>query len=185
MMNVLIVSCKDEVTAAVTSALVKAGVLAENIAVTDGRDTAGYDLVFYNLPLEGRFGLDEAVAAAQSDDVFVVAAAAWKHIEKIIEKIGDTSLFLMAKPFPAGAMELTLRNIITGYRKRKDVHGKLIEAELKIADIKLIDRAKFVLAEYLNLTEAEAHRYIQKNAMDRRVRQTEIAKDILRTYEIN
>jgi response regulator NasT len=183
-MKCLIISNKDETTAAVTNALIAAGVEQEEIAVTEGGDTAGYDIVFYNLPLEGRFGLDEAVSAAQTDNVFVIVAAAWKHIEKIIERIGDTPLFLMAKPFPAGAMELTLRNILIGYNKRKDIHGKLVEAELKIADIKLIDRAKFVLAEYLKLTEAEAHRYIQKNAMDRRVRQTEIAKDILRTYEI-
>jgi response regulator NasT len=64
------------------------------------------------------------------------------------------------------------------------MRGKLVSAENKIADLKFIERAKFVLAEYLSLTEAEAHRYIQKNAMDRRVRQVEVAKDILKTYEV-
>jgi response regulator NasT len=68
--------------------------------------------------------------------------------------------------------------------KNLDISGKIIEAETKIADVKLIERAKFVLAKYLSLTEAEAHRYIQKNAMDNRVKQVEVAKDILKTYEI-
>ena len=40
----------------------------------------------------------------------------------------------------------------------------------KIEDIKLVDRAKYCLMEYLRMSE-RIHRYIQKQAMDLRVSQ--------------
>lgn len=50
-------------------------------------------------------------------------------------------------------------------------------------DFKLIDRAKCALVQYLGMTEKDAHRFIEKQAMDRRQMRREIALDILKTYE--
>ena len=50
--------------------------------------------------------------------------------------------------------------------------------------MKVIDRAKFCLIQYLNLSEEQAHRHIQKLAMDTRRTQRDIAEDILRTYSL-
>lgn len=52
-----------------------------------------------------------------------------------------------------------------------------------ISDLKLIDRAKCELVRYLNMTEADAHRFIEKQAMNRRVSRREIALEVLKTYE--
>ncbi len=47
----------------------------------------------------------------------------------------------------------------------------------------LIERAKKVLMNYLSLSEPQAHRYIEKHAMDFRKRKVEIARGILKIYE--
>jgi response regulator NasT len=180
-MKVLIVSTNDDYTSLFVNALKSAG--ADDITVADSY-VKGYDAAVFSLPLTGRFGLDEAVAAAKTEEVFVMAAATMKNIEKILEKIGDTPLLLVPKPVRHETLTLTFRNLLCGAEKSAELRRKLRDAENKISDLKLIERAKFVLAEYLSLTEAEAHRYIQKNAMDRRVRQAEVAKDILKTYEV-
>ena len=52
-----------------------------------------------------------------------------------------------------------------------------------VNEMKLVNRAKCVLIEYLKISEKEAHRQIQKRAMDQRVTLTEVAADILKTYE--
>jgi response regulator NasT len=44
-------------------------------------------------------------------------------------------------------------------------------------------RAKKALMAYLNLTEPQAHRYIEKHAMDMRVKKIVIAQGILKVYE--
>ena len=40
-----------------------------------------------------------------------------------------------------------------------------------------------MLIEYLNMTEEEAHRYLQKRAMDRHSPMEEQALEILKTYQ--
>ena len=62
----------------------------------------------------------------------------------------------------------------------KNENNKLLQ---KIEDIRMIDRAKCILIQYLNMTEAEAHRYIEKQAMDMRTTKRSIADGILKTYE--
>lgn len=52
-----------------------------------------------------------------------------------------------------------------------------------IGDLKLVDRAKCALIQYLNMTEADAHRFIEKQAMNKRLSKREIALQILSAYE--
>ena len=54
--------------------------------------------------------------------------------------------------------------------------------EEKIEEIRLVNKAKWQLIECLRMTEAEAHRYIEKQAMDQRVSKREIAESIIETY---
>ena len=49
-------------------------------------------------------------------------------------------------------------------------------------EIKLINRAKWLLITCLNMTEDEAHRYISKLAMQQKRQKREIAESIIRTY---
>ena len=50
-------------------------------------------------------------------------------------------------------------------------------------EVRIINRAKCCLIEYLKMTEPQAHRYIEKQAMDLRQTKREIAESILKTYE--
>ena len=50
-------------------------------------------------------------------------------------------------------------------------------------DLKLVDRAKCALIQYLRMSEQEAHRFIERQAMNRRVPKREVAMEILKTYE--
>ena len=54
--------------------------------------------------------------------------------------------------------------------------------EEKMEEIRLVNRAKWLLIECLSMSEAEAHRYIEKQAMDRCVTRREIARGIIQTY---
>ena len=52
-----------------------------------------------------------------------------------------------------------------------------------VADMKIINRAKFLLITCLNMSEDQAHRYLEKQAMDLRTSKLEVAKQVIRTYE--
>ena len=59
---------------------------------------------------------------------------------------------------------------------------KTLSLEEKIESIRYVNRAKLLLVQELNMDEADAHRYIEKQAMDRCVPKLEIAKEIIKTY---
>ena len=54
---------------------------------------------------------------------------------------------------------------------------------IKIEDIRIVDRAKLILISFMSMSEKEAHRYIEKQAMDLRVTRRAVAEGILKTYE--
>jgi response regulator NasT len=65
-------------------------------------------------------------------------------------------------------------------------HEQIVALETEISDMterfetrKLMDRAKGLLNEKMNLTEPESFRWIQKASMDRRLTMQEVAKTVI------
>ena len=65
-------------------------------------------------------------------------------------------------------------------RRREEQQATLEE---KVAQLRLINRAKWVLIEREGLTEPEAHRRIEKAAMDRRISREQVAREIIADVE--
>ena len=64
----------------------------------------------------------------------------------------------------------------------EDLLGRLTVDE-KIEELRLVNRAKWLLIECLHMTEPDAHRYITRQAMEQRTGKREIAENIIRTYQ--
>ena len=60
---------------------------------------------------------------------------------------------------------------------------RVVSIRDKMEEIKIVNRAKWALINSCNMTEADAHRYIEKQAMDRCVTRREIAETIIKTYK--
>ena len=69
--------------------------------------------------------------------------------------------------------------MISRYKKLEAQNEELKE---KLSEVKLVERAKNVLMECLKMTEPQAHRYLEKQAMDMRVTKKEAANSVIRTY---
>ena len=66
-------------------------------------------------------------------------------------------------------------------RLRK-LEKKTATIEDKIAEIRKVNQAKWILIEELKMSEEDAHKYIERQAMDRCVSKKEIAEEIIKTY---
>ena len=49
-------------------------------------------------------------------------------------------------------------------------------------EIRIVNRAKCLLISELKMTESEAHRYIEKNAMDNCIPKRKAAENIIKIY---
>lgn len=70
--------------------------------------------------------------------------------------------------------------LLCGTRERlRKMEQKTASIEEKMAEIRLVNRAKWLLIQQHGMTEAEAHRFIEKQAMDRCVKRKVIAEEII------
>ena len=68
-------------------------------------------------------------------------------------------------------------------RRLNGVRVENVRLRKKIEEIRLINRAKYILMEYLSMTEQQAHRYLEKQAMDLRITKIQVAENLLSTYD--
>ncbi|NCB28802.1 MAG: ANTAR domain-containing protein, partial [Clostridia bacterium] len=76
-------------------------------------------------------------------------------------------------------LEAALRLLLAARRRLFGLQSENRKLQRKIEDIRIIDRAKCLLIELRGMTEPEAHAYIEKQAMARRMTRRDIAQDIL------
>lgn len=184
-MRIFINAKTEELCAGIAAALDDAG--AELVmCFTDEQaaqeDMSGYDAVIISTPLRSEFGLNYVADVAKRTSAALIVLAKADIADDVQNRIKFTGAFVLARPFTKSALMQTLRVA----RLAKESISRLEEEKTRLSrqldDVKTIDRAKCCLIEYLNLTENQAHRHIQKLAMDTRRPQREVAEDILRTY---
>lgn len=142
-----------------------------------------FDLCIINSPLIDEFGDEFAKDIVSSSIGQVIIVVRNDIYDEISEKVEEYGIITIAKPMNRTIFWSVLKIANATYNKiykLKKENNKLLQ---KIEDIKMIDRAKCILIQYLNMTESEAHRYIEKQAMDMRTTRKTIAEGILRTYE--
>ena len=84
---------------------------------------------------------------------------------------------------PESLIVQTIRLLTAVRIQLEQMQHKAEKLEAKVADIRIINRAKLLLVQHLQMTETEAHKYIEKQAMDTSMRRRTIAENIIRTYE--
>jgi len=122
----------------------------------------------------------EAFAAASIKQIKVAASA--REAQKILlDKNFD--IVIVDAPLSEEGSENLARSIAASINGRlKQLQAENAKLKQKIEDIRIIDRAKCMLISYLSLSEQEAHRFIEKQAMDLRSTKRAIAEGILKTY---
>lgn len=141
------------------------------------------DLLLINTPLSDEFGAQFAVSAAQQGFLQVMLLVKNELFDEISEKVENFGVFTVAKPLSRQVIFSALKLIGASQKRMMGMQSENDLLRQKIEDIRLVDRAKCVLIEYLKMSEAQAHKYIEKQAMDLRQTRREVAAAILKTYE--
>jgi response regulator NasT len=142
-----------------------------------------FDLVIVNTPLTDEFGHELSCMVTDSSNAGVIAIVKNEIADDVAEKVEESGVFVVPKPLSAPFFYQALRLVSASRRRVLGLKNENIKLQTKIEEIRLIDRAKCVLIEYLKMTEPQAHRYIEKQAMDMRKSRKDIAEGILNTYE--
>ena len=106
-----------------------------------------------------------------------------EHFPDIDGRLTPQGVLVLSKPMSTQLFTQSMR-LLCGTRERlRGLEKKNATIEEKMEEIRLVNRAKWLLIGELNMTEQEAHRYIEKQAMDRCVTKRAVAEQILSTYK--
>lgn len=141
-----------------------------------------YDFVIINAPLPDDFGTSFAIDICADKTAVCLLFVHSEHYEEIRARVIDRGVFILPKPTSPTAVIRGLDFMTATCERLRNLGKKTVTIEEKMEEIRLVNRAKWLLIENLQMTEPDAHRYIAKQAMDRCVSKREIAADIIKTY---
>ena len=143
-----------------------------------------FDLMLINAPLPDESGesLARDIAAHGISQVILVVKN--EYYDAVSAACENDGVLTVAKPTNKALFwsALMLAKSSSNRIKRMKAENQLLKQ--KIDDIRIVDRAKCILISHINMSEQEAHRYIEKQAMDMRTTKRAVAEAILKTYEM-
>ena len=142
-----------------------------------------YDIVILNAPLPDDFGMRLAMDTCAASGAGVLLLVKSELYDEVYSKVVSHGVMTLSKPTSLQMVSQTLRVLCATRERLRQVEAKQVTVEEKIDEIRLVNRAKWLLIECLSMTEADAHRYIEKQAMDLRLSKREVAENIIKTYK--
>lgn len=186
-MNILIVSQYDE-NINMLEQLVKTETGGKTITVSSGNearriisDDTQPELVIINTPLPDEFGQELSAMIAETTNAAVILICRNDIADDISHSVADSGVVVVSRPFSNQIFKDVLRK--TDFSGIHGIKRENVGILTRIDEMRFINRAKCTLMEYLKFTEPQAHRYIEKQAMNNRQTRREVAEKILNTYK--
>ncbi len=141
-----------------------------------------FDFVIVNSPLSDDTGLRFSIDAASSANTVVLLLAGIELYDDIHDKASGHGVFMIRKPTSKANLTLALDWMASARERLRKTEKKALTIEEKMNEIRLVNRAKWLLISEVKMDEPAAHRYIEKQAMDRCISKREAAEEIIKTY---
>lgn len=141
-----------------------------------------YDFVVVNAPLSDDFGTRFAIDVSSNPGTVALLLVRSEVYEEVHAKVVPQGVFTLSKPTSPPIIAQALKWMASARERLRRLEKKAETVEEKMEEIRLVNRAKWLLIDNLKMTEADAHRYIEKQAMDRCTSRREIAMGIIKTY---
>lgn len=182
--KVLIVSSTQKSIELLTI-LLKSNSYQDIQAVTSGGEArrlanqSDFSIIIVNTPLSDDFGIDLSISLTEISCASVVMIVKNEIVDDVSAKVENFGVIVMGKPINKALFYQTLKLAVASRRRMVGLQQKNEQLQNKIEEIKFIDKAKCFLIEQKGMTESQAHRYIEKTAMDNRITRKEVAENIL------
>jgi len=141
-----------------------------------------HDMVIINAPLSDENGLELAVWLSENGHSGVLVLVKSESVEFVQEKIGDFGIGVLGKPLHIFELQQFVKYVLAGRKRYLVMQKEMEKLRARLDDIKYIERAKAMLSLYEDMGEEDAHKLIEKQAMNTRLSRREIAQSIIEKY---
>jgi response regulator NasT len=137
------------------------------------------DLVLMDVKMPVLDGISAAEQISAEGLAPVVMLTAFSQKE-LVERARDAGVMAyIVKPFTAADLTPAIEVASSRWSQLKTLEAEIADLGDRLETRKQVDRAKGMLMTELKISEADAFRWIQKTAMDRRVSMKEVAELVI------
>jgi len=137
------------------------------------------DVVILDVKMAGLDGIEAAKRIAATEDTAVVILTAFSQRDLVDRAIDAGALAYLVKPYKRDELVAAVEVARARYREMRALADQARTLTDRLEARKVIDRAKGILVDEMDLAEAEAFRYIQRVAMTGRRSMAEVADEII------
>ncbi len=186
--SILIVSSNDKATSLIASMF--KGNSTPRITISKSSSEAKrllsnseFDLTVINAPLKDEYGHNLAEICVDSTNSSCLMIVKSEHFESVSQSVEPIGVMTVQKPINKALFIQAIRFINASRNRLSGLRLENQKLHNRIEEMKLVNRAKFVLMQYLGFDENRAHKYLEKQAMDKRITKREVAIEIIKIYE--
>ena len=143
-----------------------------------------YDFLIINSPLTDDPGIKLSIDSSEGRGTVCLLLVRSEWYDELFAKVSEHGVFILPKPTSVSAVSEALSFLSSAFMRLKLISKKTNSLEEKMKEIRLVNHAKWVLIEQQKMTEEEAHKYIERRAMDNGLTKTEVANEILKVSSI-
>lgn len=181
--KVLVITKDNKISSFISQMLVQPLFMLD--MVTDFNDARrkirelNYDILI----VDSGDGSDTDFAIDVSDITATILLLAPSHLfDQISYRVEPYGILTLTKPFDNFYFYNMIKiSIAVGFKIQK-ISSQTMKLKEKMEEIRVVNRAKMLLMQEQSMTEAEAHHYLEKTAMDSGLKRIAVANQIIRDY---
>ena len=140
-------------------------------------------VILINIPLSDECGTELASDLAENSPSSVIAVVKNEQETEFRQSLEPAGIFVLGRPFPHTTFHQVLYDAASAYARMQIMSQENQRLQIKLIDLRIVNRAKYALIQYLGMNEEQAHKYIEQQAMNQRISKRKAAENILKTYE--
>jgi two-component system, response regulator PdtaR len=156
-----------------------AGEVGDGAAAVDLAQRLRPDLVIMDVKMPGLDGISaaEQISAQRLAPVVILTAFSQRDLVKRASDAG--ALAYLIKPFTKADLVPAIEVAVSRFQEISALDSEVAGLRERLEVRKLLDRAKGLLQDERQITEAEAFRWLQKSSMDRRLTMRAVAEEVI------
>ncbi len=184
--SVLLVSASEKMNTAMTSALPSTDFWPVRTvrSISQARRLSmesSYDLILVNCPLPDGDGLQYGIDVCANSEASVLLLVPGEDYEETYYEALPHGVMTIPRPVSREVFSHSLRLLCAVRERLRSVGKAQSTVEEKMEELRLVNKAKWLLMEQGGMREDEAHRTILRRAMEQRQPKKVIAEQILRS----
>jgi response regulator NasT len=137
------------------------------------------DVVVMDIKMPGLDGLSAAERISGTRIAPVLVLTAFGQRELVDRAAQAGAMGYLVKPFQKGDVVPAIELAVARYREAVALEREVEDLTERLEARILVDRARGVLMDRYGMAEADAFRFLQKTAMDRRLKMGEVARRVV------